>query len=106
MDFKGPYLAVMREQAPKMFQALVRSGRMDQHVQEKAIEAHNMLEDLLANEPKLPSGAVRNPEAQARAEEIVRATLIEFPTPESEQNPEPGSDLPVTPGIAVSKNPE
>ncbi len=94
VDFKGPYLQAMREQAPKMFMQFRKAGLLDQHVQAKSVEAHQMLDQLLAEEPKTASGAVRNPEALARAEEIVRDQLIEFPTPESGQNPEPPNDLP------------
>lgn len=71
MEFKGPYLFAMREQDPKMFMELRRSGKMDEHLQEKTEEAYKMLDDLTAK------GTPRR-----EAEEIVRATLIEFPTPE------------------------
>jgi hypothetical protein len=49
--FKGTYLLAMREQAPKMFMELRRSGKLDQHLQEKSTEAHQMLRELLAQKP-------------------------------------------------------
>jgi hypothetical protein len=47
----------------------------------------------LANKPRDRDGIVPQAEVAA-AEEIVRATLIDFPIPEKDQNPEPPNDLP------------
>ena len=89
MEFKEPYLLAMREQAPRMFQELRRHGRLDQHVQQKSREAHAMLRDLM-KEHKAPGPAERH-----QAEEIVLATLIEFPAEQKPQdNLEPPDDLP------------
>lgn len=79
MEFKGPYLQAMAEQAPKMLKALQRSGTMLQHAQEKSEEAYAMLADLLKNEPKFPNGVPKSLQAEPRAEEIVMSLLIEFP---------------------------
>ena len=70
MDFQIPYVMAMREQAPKMFMALTRAGELQEHAREKSVEAHRLLEELLADERE--------------AEEIVRGMLIEFP--ESQKN--------------------
>jgi hypothetical protein len=78
MEFKTPYVLAMREQAPKMFMELVRSGKIEDHLQDKSMEAHRMLQELLASAPKDPDGRPQMEAARA-AEEIVRATLIEFP---------------------------
>ena len=78
MEFKGPYLRAMRECAPKLFNRLRRSGLMDAHLQQKSAEAHRMLEEFTADAPKLPSGLPQQPYLR-EAEEIVFATLIEFP---------------------------
>ncbi len=79
MEFKLPYLLAMREQAPKMFNRLRRTGAMDAHLQQKSEEAHRMFDELTADAPKLPSGHPREPWAR-EAEEQVFATLIEFPS--------------------------
>lgn len=79
----------MREQAPKMFMELRRHGRLDQHLQQKSLEAQEMCKGLLAQH-KDPGPAERQ-----QAEEIVRATLIEFPPERLPQdNQEPPHDLP------------
>ena len=94
MEFKEPYLLAMRDRAPKMFMQLRRSGMLDQHLDQMSGQAHEMLAQLLAQEPKGKNGLPLNPAALREAEEIVRATLIEFPTPEKEQRLEPPDDLP------------
>ena len=81
MEFKGPYVFAMREQAPKMFNRLRRTGAMDAHLQEKSTEAHRMLEELTATAPKHPNGLTKEPWLR-EAEEQVRALLIEFPSEE------------------------
>jgi hypothetical protein len=91
MEFKGPYLQAMREQAPQMFNRLRRTGALDKHVQEKAAEARRLFEDLTADAPKLPSGLPELPHRRA-AEEQVFATLIEF-QPETEPS-DPLAKLP------------
>lgn len=79
MEFKLAYLTAMRDQAPAMFNQLRRTGAMDAHLQKKGEEAMRLRDELLANEPKLPSGLPMNLAAQRLAEEIVFSQLIEFP---------------------------
>ncbi len=88
MEFKYPYLLAMREQAPKMFNRLRKTGALDAHVQEKSKEAHALLDYLTADAPKLPGG---QPEDQyrSRAERQVLEQLIEFPS----EGPEPSESL-------------
>jgi hypothetical protein len=88
MEFKAPYLFAMREQAPKMFNELRRSGKMDQHLQEKSEEAHRLLAELLADKPKNKHG-LYNLADEREAEEFVRSQLIEFPKPEKDQSDDP-----------------
>ena len=89
MEFKEPYLLAMREQAPKMFMELRRHGRLDQHAQQKSQEAQAMYAGLMKAHHN-PGPAERH-----QAEEIVRATLIEFPPEQKPQdNLEPPEDLP------------
>ena len=88
MDFKSPYLHAMRDRAPKMFNQLVRSGQMEEHLQAKQQEARRMLDELTANAPKLPNGLPREPHLR-EAKEVVFATLIEFPS----DSPEPSDPL-------------
>ena len=73
MEFKEPYLLAMRESAPEMFMQLRKSGQLEQHLQEKSVQAHQLLRELLSHSP--------NPSLPERreAEEQVRATLIDFP---------------------------
>lgn len=82
MEFKGPYLLAMRERAPKMFVELCRGGQLDQHVQEKSLEAHTLLNQLLASEPKGIDGLPKDPQALRLAEEIVLGQMLDFPAPE------------------------
>jgi len=100
MEFKGPYLFAMREQAPKMFMELRRSGELDKHLQQKAEEASRMLHELLSNKPQNQWGNYDLAD-QREAEEIVRATLIEFPEAEHGRNREPLLDLLVEMGKAL-----
>ncbi|MBX3496644.1 MAG: hypothetical protein KF769_10415 [Parvibaculum sp.] len=75
MEFRLPYLLAMRERAPQMFNQLRRSGQMDAHLEQKVQEAARMLKEMLPENPTLA--------AEREAEEVVRATLIEFPSEES-----------------------
>lgn len=100
MEFKLAYLNAMRDQAPKMFNELRRTGAMDVHLQKKGEEAMRLRDELLANEPKGPSGLPKNLTAQRLAEEIVFKQLIEFP-PDDEPDDEAeieslGEDGPLT----------
>lgn len=65
-----------------MFVELWRSGQLDQHVQEKGIEAHALLDQLLASEPKGIDGLPKDPQAPRLAEEIVLGQMLDFPAPE------------------------
>lgn len=86
MDFKGPYLQTMRVKDPGLFMELRRSNRLDQFVQQKSMEAHQMLQDLLqAKGSDLAS--------RREAEEEVMAVFLDFPVPEKDQRPEPPDDL-------------
>ena len=82
MNFKGPYLFAMRSRAPKMFVELCRSDLLDQHLQEKSVEAHALLEQLLAREPKGIDGLPKDPQALRLAEEIVLGQMLDFPARE------------------------
>ena len=79
MEFKGPYLRAMRDQAPKMFNRLRRTGALNAHVAKKSMEAQRMFDELTEHAPKLPSGYPRQMEVAREAEQAVLATLIEFP---------------------------
>lgn len=92
MEFKTPYLLAMRDQAPQMFAELQRSNQLDHHLQEKSLEAHSLLKLVLGNDHH-PSLA-----KERQAEEIVRATLIEFSKEGKEPSLEPPEDLPGHPG--------
>ena len=88
MEFKHPYLLAMREQAPKMFNQLRKTGAMEAHLQEKSEEAHKLLEYLTVDAPKLPNGLTKQPYLR-EAKEQVLATLIEFQS----EAPEPKDPL-------------
>ena|SRR5437867_532569 len=91
MEFASTYFQAMQQQAPKLLNALIKSGKLEQHLKDKSLEARAMLASLLQNEPKGPDGRPKNLAALHQAEE---ATLIEFETPDSQQRPEPPDDLP------------
>jgi hypothetical protein len=93
MEFKGRYLNALRDNDPKLFMALRRSGQLDAHVQAKGLEANELLQQMLAQEPKGPNGLPLDPQAYRLAQERAMAQMLEFPTPESEQTPEPPDDL-------------
>ncbi len=88
MEFKEPYLLAMRDQAPKMFNRLRRTGAMDSHLQEKSEEAHRLFDYLTENSPKEKNGLPEQPYLR-EAEEQVFAALIEFPS----EGPEPSDPL-------------
>lgn len=82
MEFRVPYVTAMRQQAPKMFNRLTRSGELEAHLNAKCQEASQMFADLTKDAPKETGGYPREPEATEAAEQV-RAVLIEFP--ENEQ---------------------
>lgn len=94
MDFKSRYVQELRDKDPALFRELVRSHQIDQFLQQKSAEAHALLEQLLAPEPKGPDGLPKDPQALRLAEERVFAQMTEFEVPENRQNPEPPDDLP------------
>jgi hypothetical protein len=90
VEFKVPYYLAMSEKAPGLARELSKAGLLEQHLQQKSEEAHELLRQLLANVPKDDLNGRR------MAEEVVLATLLDFPVPEREQNletPEPPHDL-------------
>ncbi len=93
MEFKLPYLLAMREQVPKMFNQLRRTGALNAHVKQKLEEASRLFDDLTADAPKLPNGLPELP-YRREAEEQVFATLIEVPS----EQPEPSDPLGKLPG--------
>ena len=95
MEFKVPYLLAMREKAPKMFRDLVKTGKMDQHLEQKTTEAYDLLDQILGQRPKDAHGEVGLADRR-EAEEVVRATMLDFPQtkPDLMETPEPPDDLP------------
>ena len=79
MEFRLPYQLAMREQAPLMFNRLLRSGTMKAHLKDKSAEARQLYDQLAKNLPKLPSGLLRSPSDRRAVEEQVFAVLLEFP---------------------------
>ncbi len=79
MNFKYPYLLAMREQAPKMFNQLRRTGALDAYVAAKSKEAHELIDYLTKDAPKIKSGLPEQPYL-GRAERAALETLIEFPS--------------------------
>ncbi len=93
MDFKAPYVQVLRLRDPKLFMELRRTNKLDDYLQEKSREAHELLAQLLAGEPKGVDGFPKDPQAERLAEERVMAQMMDFPVPEKDQRPEPPDDL-------------
>ena len=83
-SFNSSYLLAMREQAPQMFNRLSRTGALMAHVSAKAKEANVLFEELAAKMPKLPSGGLESPSDQQQVQELVFATMIEFPLDDPE----------------------
>lgn len=79
MQFKSTYLLAMRQQAPKMYRELLRSGEMEEFLDLMNAEAHKMYHQLTEHEPKLPNGVVASPSANRDAERAILNALIEFP---------------------------
>jgi hypothetical protein len=73
MEFKVPYLTAMREQAPRMFNQLQKSGRLEAHLNQKAAEAKRMFDDLTRSAPKPLSDQMHSETSR-----LVMETLIEF----------------------------
>ena len=95
MEFKEPYLLAMRDQAPKMFNQLRRTGAMNAHLKAKSAEARQMYDELAKGKPKLPNGLVERASDRQQIEELVFAALIEFPQDQldpAHQSPEPNLD--------------
>lgn len=93
MDFKVPYVEWLANNDPKAFNQICRSGMLQAHLQQKSVEAHRLLRELLANEPKDSTGLVKNPAAEINAENQVFALMCEG---SSQAGPEPPHDLPQT----------
>jgi len=93
MEFKSIYVHALRDNNPALLRDLVRNGQLEAHLQAKSAEAHELLNQLLASEPKGPDGLPKDQQAQRLAEERVLAEMLEFPeeTP-SEENQEPTDD--------------
>ncbi len=82
MEFSLPYQLAMRDQAPKMFNRLRRTGVLAAHVKAKAAEARRLYAQLAEGLERLPSGLVKGAHNRQQIEEQVFATLIEFPLDE------------------------
>lgn len=79
MQIKEAYVLAMREQAPRMFNELSRTGALQAHLQAKAVEASEMFDRITANLAKSSNGIVQDTAARHEAERQVLAALIEFP---------------------------
>lgn len=78
MEFRFQFLTAMREQNPKLFRRLSRSGELDRFVEMKSGEAAKLFQELTKHAPKEPGGYPQQPWAR-EAEEHVKALLFEFP---------------------------
>ena len=94
MDFKSRYLPTLREKDPDLFRALIRTGQIDSHLQSKSEEAHQLVSQMLAREPRGENGLPKDPQALRLAEERAMEQMLEMPQPLADQNPEPPYDLP------------
>ena len=93
MDFKARYVQELRDKDPGLFRELVKTKQIDQYLQAKSAEAHGLLAQLVASEPKGPDGLPRDPQALRLAEERVWAQMLDFPSTDPSQK-EPPEDLP------------
>lgn len=83
MEFRITYLQAMREQNPRMFNQLARSGAMPAHLKQKTAEAYQMREELLVGVPTNEHGTPIDPAAVKLAEEQVFAVMLDFPANET-----------------------
>lgn len=79
MEFKKIYLTAMREQAPRMFNELRRSGALDGHVAMKWKQASSIYQSLITGADLLPSGIPEDLQIMRSAEEQTLAAMLEFP---------------------------
>jgi hypothetical protein len=75
MDIKAQYLEAMRQQAPKMFRRLTRSGELMTDTDRVSREAERMFRILTKDQPQPLSL-----QARREAEEQVRAEILSFPS--------------------------
>src|SRR5262245_48537664 len=85
MEFQNRYLQALRENDPKGFNQLRRSGQLDAYLKQKTAEAYQLRRQLLASQPK-------DPQSVRAVEEQVMALMLEAPSLESELR-EPPNDL-------------
>lgn len=103
MEFKTMYALAMRDQDPRGFNQLVRSGKMEEFLAAREQEAGRLLKQLLGPAEKGPDGKPTMA-AQREAEEHVRAVMLDFPKKPDPAMLEPPEDLmpppppPQTPG--------
>jgi hypothetical protein len=64
---------------------LRRSGQLDKHLQEKSLEAHALLAQLLDKEPKDRDGFPKDIQSERLAQERVMARMLDFSAPEKTQ---------------------
>ncbi len=82
MEFSDLYQEAMRDQAPRMFNRLRKTGALQAHVKAKAAEARRLYAQLAEGKERLPNGGLRSPSDRQQIVEQVFATLIEFPPDE------------------------
>lgn len=79
MEFKTAFLEAMRQNSPREFNRLARTGELEALLQAKMEEAYRMLDELLVDVPRAENGAPRDVQAVHEAERLVLETLIESP---------------------------
>ena len=102
MQFRIPFVLAMSEQDPGLMRELQRSNQLDKFVDQKCQEAMLLYHQLTANGPKDKYGKPTM-QADQEAQEIVRATLIEFPKKPDPSMLEPPNDLPPSAQMPTSK---
>lgn len=77
-QFPQPLHPGAPENAPDLFMELRRNGTLDEYLKEKGIEANELYQQLVAEQPKGPDGHPRGPQTQLLAEEVVMAQMLDF----------------------------
>jgi hypothetical protein len=85
VNFKGLYLQALSEKDPKAFRELRKNGQLEAEAQRASLEAHELLRQLLAQEPKGSDGLPLDIQAERLAEERVLAQMLDFAAPEEDQ---------------------
>jgi len=68
---QASFILAMRERAPKLFKELSKSGKLDEFVQLKTMQAHRLFLDLTKDAPKGSGGSPAQPWRREAEEQVM-----------------------------------